>query len=324
MIRPIHPITRAALWLLLALATPALAQTPFDRATATELRRIETDFEYGKYEAVLASSTARLEQGALSDAERLELNRLAALAAFNLGRTQEARAHFRSLLRQDPDHSLDPFRVPPPAIALFDSVRTELGAELVTIRERKASQEMARAEEAAARLRERSELEQLRAELTELNDRVKVRTVERHHILINFMPFGMGQFQQRRNGMGVGLAVSQGALAATSVVAYATRWSLRQRVTEPVSGRLGEDPFVRELWLLPNARRAEDELWAVVQFTSGIAFFAAWALGTVDALLHHRDIESIEPVPPDALSPGVSLHVVPVGDGASVGLSLRF
>jgi len=317
---PVHQLARAALWLLLALAPEALAQTTFDRATAAELRRIETDFEYGKYDQVLAASTARLEQGALADAERLELHRLAALAAFNLNRQGDSRAHFRSLLRLDPDHTLDPFRVPPPAIALLDATRAELGAELDGIRRRKAALEAARAEEEAARRRERSELEQLRAELTELSDRVTVRVVERHHILVNFIPFGMGQFQQGRHGMGLTLAVSQGALAATSVVAYATRWGLRERVTERISGRLGEDPFVRDLWLLPTARRAEDELWAVVQYTAGIAFFAGWALGIVDALLNHRDVESIEP--PAALE--TTLQVAPLPGGVSAGLTLRF
>lgn len=320
----LHLLARTALCIALCLAAPARAQSQFDRATAAELRRIETDFEYGKYEQVLESSNLRLGQGALSDAERLELHRLAALAAFNLQRTDEARAHFRSLLRLDPDHSLDPFRVPPPAIALLDQTRAELSAELAVIRERITAQESERAAQEAMRQQERTELEQLRAEITELNERVQVRVVERQHILTNFVPFGVGQFQQGRNSTGVGLAVSQGALAATSIIAYATRWSLRERVTETITGRLGEDPFVRELWLLPSARRAEDELWAVVQFTSGIAFFAVWAIGVVDALLHHRDVESI--MAPDAASPapGASLHVTPLEGGGAAGLTLRF
>lgn len=316
---------------LLMLPLAALAQGN-DLQAQAELKRIETDFEYGKYDQVLESAEARLELGALDDEVRCELHRLAGLSAFNLEKPDQAERNFRHVLRLDPDYTLDPFRVPPPAIELFDQVRRGMAAELPELRARKAAREAAQREEEASRLRERSELEALRTQLDELNRRVTVRYVERQNRLVNFMPLGLGQFQQGRVGVGVGLAVGQGALAATSVLAYVARWSLRETVVEEINGRVGEDVYRREAWLLPSARKGEDEMWAAIQLSTGFAFFGAWAFGIIDALIHHKDMVQSEPVevapseaPPSALplqAPRLDITLLP--GGAAAGLSVRF
>src|SRR5690606_14880548 len=188
----------------------ALAQAPKAPLDA-ELQRIETAFDYGKYADVLEAVPRRIEAGNLSEESRRTLYQLAALAAFNLDRPDEARRNFQQLLRLDPDHELDPFRVPPPAIELLETTREAMAEELIAIREQLELRRAQETAEAEARESEREELDQLRAELAELNARVTERVVQRHHILVNFMPFGLGQFQQGRHGVGIGLAVAQGA-----------------------------------------------------------------------------------------------------------------
>lgn len=304
--------------LLLLLAAPSAAQGP---VPDPEVHRIETAFDYGKYAEVLEAVPRRIEGGSLSDDARQTLHQLAALAAFNLDREEDARRHFQHLLRLDPDHELDPFRVPPPAIELLESTRAAMSEELATLRQQLETRRAEQLAASSAREQERRELEQLRLELAELNARVTQRVIQRNHILVNFMPFGLGQFQQERQGVGIGLAVAQGALAATSIVAYATRWSLRETVTEVIEGRIGEDPFTRTIWMLPTARRDEDELWATVQYATGVAFFAAWAYGIVDALLQHRDITPLSRAPEPA---GLRLHVAPTAGGAHAGFTLQF
>lgn len=312
----------AGLLALILLSWPLVgrAQTP-KPAVDAELQRIETAFDYGKYAEVLESVPRRIDAGNLSEEARRTLYQLAALAAFNLDRHDEARRNFQHLLRLDPDHELDPFRVPPPAIELLETTRDDMAEELEAIRQQlelRRAQELANAD---ARESERKELDQLRAELAELNARVTERVVQRHHILVNFMPFGLGQFQQGRHGVGVGLAVAQGALAATSVVAYATRWTLRENVTETVQGRIGQDPFERTIWMLPASRRESDEIWAVVQVATGAAFYLAWAYGVIDALIHHRDIVPLSKAPAPE---GPRFHLQPAPGGGHAGFTLHF
>lgn len=311
---------RVALVLMLW-AGVSLAQTPAKAPLDAELQRIETAFDYGKYAEVLEAVPRRIDAGDLSDEARRTLYQLAGLAAFNLDRTDEARRNFQHLLRLEPDHELDPFRVPPPAIEFLEATRASMAEELDAIREQLEQRRVEDQAEATERERERKELDQLRAELAELNARVTERVVERHHLLVNFMPFGLGQFQQGRHGVGIGLAVAQGALAATSVVAYASRWSLRENVTETVQGRIGEDPFERTIWMLPAARREADELWAVVQFATGAAFYLAWVYGVIDALIHHRDVVPISMAPPPE---GPRFHFQPAQGGGHAGFTLHF
>ena len=80
-----------------------------------EVASIRASFEYGKYAEVLERAGARIDRGDLRDEELAELHRLAGLSAFNLNRLDDASRHFKALLRLEPDHSLDPFVVPPPA-----------------------------------------------------------------------------------------------------------------------------------------------------------------------------------------------------------------
>ena len=47
-----------------------------------------------------------------------------------------------------------------------------------------------------------------------------MRTVEKRNFLVNFVPFGAGQFQQGRTSLGIVFAAGEGALAVTSIIAY--------------------------------------------------------------------------------------------------------
>ncbi|MFY0577546.1 hypothetical protein ACN28S_27385 [Cystobacter fuscus] len=185
-----------------------------------EVPALRATYEYGHYAEVLERATSRIDRGRLSEQDLLELHKLAGLSAFHLHHTDEATRHFRALLRLDPDFHLDPFAVPPPAVNFLDTLREQMGEELERVRqERRARQERERAE-AERRERERVEAEEQRRRMEELSRQVTVRLVEKRSLLVNFVPFGAGQFQQGRTGMGALFAATEGLLAATSLATY--------------------------------------------------------------------------------------------------------
>jgi len=114
--------------------------------------------------------------------------------------------------------------------------------------------------------------------------------VERHNFLINFIPFGMGQFQQGRNTLGVVLAGSEGALAAASVIGYLAHESLYQAGSITLDDRQvpGSTTTIR-YWGIPPERANEAQTWRLVKVLSGAGFYVLWGYGVIDALLHHQD-----------------------------------
>jgi hypothetical protein len=318
----------------LLLATSALAQ---EAPPDPEVVRLRQSFEYGKYGEVLSLGQARIDRGGLGEAGLLELHRLVGLAAFNLGKKDEAERHLAALLRLDPDHALDPFVVPPPAVQFFEGLRKKLSPELSKIRELKAMQAMQAKQEAEARRRTEEALEAQRQRLESLSRRVTVRTVQRRSTLLNFVPFGAGQFQQGRNTHGLLLATSEGALAATSIIAYWALEALFEVRQVPLPNRVGpsETFFVEERGI-PVERRTEAEVWQVIKYASAAAFYAVYAYGVYDALRHHQDevvtettLERPAPsrtTPSGATSspPALEPYLFPSHGGASAGVAIRF
>jgi tetratricopeptide (TPR) repeat protein len=324
------------LLLLLALHVPGAARA--QESADSEVAAIRASFEYGKYAEVLERAGARIDRGDLREEQLAELHRLAGLAAFNLNRLEDASRHFKALLRLDPDHSLDPFVVPPPAVAYFDSLKQGMGSELEFIRqERRLRLERERAE-AERREKERVEAESTRRRAEELARQVTVRTVEKRNFLVNFVPFGAGQFQQGRNSIGVVFAATEGVLAVSSVIAFFAYDSLFETATLDRDDVLTPDGKSKvTVRYIPTSRAKEADTWRLLKVGSGAGFYTVYALGVADALYHHQDdvvrtsIEAV-PTPPKPAasatesSPGVSarLRLYPTSGGLGAGLSGTF
>ncbi len=136
---------------------------------------------------------------------------------------------------------------------------------------------------------------------------------ERHSYLLNFVPFGAGQFQndQRRKGwffFGV-----EAGLAAISIGALATNFAL-----------YGANPYRKCLQNPPSPggcppgdidHTQEDHSRALlgVQLVSGGLFFATAIWGVIDAVRHYqRDVLLPEPSP-SASPSGVRVGLTPLG-----------
>ncbi|MDY7227899.1 hypothetical protein [Hyalangium rubrum] len=329
-------MSRGLLPLLLYLLPVLLLAPRAARAqdTDTEMAAIRASFEYGKYAEVLERAAARIDRGSLSEEQLADLHELAGLAAFNLQRTKDAERHFSALLRLDPERSLDPFVVPPPAVAYFDKLKQQMDSELDFLRqERRLRQERARVE-AERRERERLAAEEQRRRAESLARQVTVRTVEKRNFLVNFVPFGAGQFQQGRNSLGIVFAATEGALAVTSVIAYFAYESLFETATVEVDDVLTETgKAVYTLRYIPTNRSRQADTWRLLKIGAATGFFTVYALGTADALYRHEDqvtqttIEErppASPATPKESGPTARLQLYPTSGGLGAGLTLTF
>ncbi|QRN93148.1 hypothetical protein JRI60_28520 [Archangium violaceum] len=311
------------LLLVLGLLVPG-AVLAADEQVDPEVSALRASYEYGRYAEVLERASSRIDRGRLSDNELAELHKLAGLSAFHLNRSEDSARHFRALLRVEPDFNLDPFAVPPPAVAWLDSIREQMSAELDLVRqERRLRVERERAETE----RERVATEERRRRVEELARQVTVREVEKRSYLVNFMPFGAGQFQQGRTSVGTLLAATEGALAVTSILSFFAYNSLIEtgKVTVDAIGGPKDITYT----YIPTSRKPQALVWKWLKWGSAGGFYAVYAAGVIDSLRYHQDqvvqthIETL-PLAPQPAPPAARLNLHPTPGGAGVGFTLAF
>lgn len=310
-----------ALGVLLTLAPAAgLAQVVPER----ELEIVKAQFDAGNYSEALKRTNAAMAVANFSDGQRVDLHRIAALSAFNLGDGEGCAQHFLQLLQLNPDYVLDPFAAPPPALRRFEQVKKDNGDALNLVRQQLALRAEQERRAGAEREKQRLAEEERRRRLEDLSRGVTVRTVERQSMLVALLPFGAGQFQQGRNSVGVTFAVTEGALALTSLLGYLAHQAIYTPHTFSWTDRLTADGrySVTVNWI-PPARQGEADAWRWLTNLAGAGFYAAWALGAVEAGWHHQGqsvTETKETIlaPPPAHS--LRLQLVPGGAGATLSL----
>ena len=312
--------------LLLGLLAPGavLAEELVD----PEVTTLRASYEYARYAEVLERSGSRIDRGRLSEKDLAELHKLAGLSAFNLKRGEDATRHFRALLRLEPDFNLDPFAVPPPAVTLLDGIREQMAAELDLVRQERRLRLERERTEAERREHERVEAEEQRRRVETLSRQVTVRQVEKRSFLVNFVPFGAGQFQQGRAGLGTLFAASEGVLAVTSIISFFAFDSLIE--TREVTVDDIREPKKVPVRYIPTERSKEARAWQWLKWGSAAGFYGMYAAGVADALLHHQDqvvethIETLPAAPPLPAPPRAELHLFPTAGGAGAGFTLTF
>ena len=321
-------MSRAAGWVVLALLAGSTARAQQSAGEEADLAAVQSEFEFGHYRDVLERAERRIDRGGIDEASLVQWHKLAGLAAFNLKRTEQAQRHIAALLRLDPDFALDPFVYPPAAVAFVDRQRQVLAPELDRIRaERRAQAEAARraAEERAALARQ---AEEQRRQIEEMSRQVTVRTVEKRSFLVNFVPFGAGQFQQGRVAAGTGFAIAEALLGITSIVAYFAYGSLIDTRTIPVDNRFpGAAPIVETG--IPANREDEAKVWRALKIGAGLGFYGVWAAGVADAIIHHQDtvvttrVET-PPTPPPQPSSQQGARIGPGPGTVGASVTIRF
>ena len=296
--------------LLLFQATPPATPSP----TADELRRGKNAFDRGEYDRAieilrpLLYPEIRLE----SEGQIVQAYRMLGVAELFQGHNEAAADEFRKLLQVRPSYRFDPLLDPPLVVDLFNGVLHSHESELATL-------EAKQREAALARQREREQCEKLRAGPSVIEQRFA-----RNSFLINFVPFGAGQFQNGQRGRGWAFLAAEVTLAAVSVAAFSTNFALYgarptrgcrydTRATPCLPGDIDHTDEDRSRWLLRT------------QVASGAAFFVAVAWGVADALYHYRPETPLAPSgQPTAKSSVPRLLPVLAGDTLGPGLYFRF
>lgn len=188
--------------------------------------------------------------------DAVEAHILLGASQFENGDRDSAREEFTKALEIDPERSITTLTFSEGAVRLFDQTKDDLRARMEHDAERR------RLAEAAA------QLEAYKKSLV---------VYETRPYYVNFVPFGAGQFQEKRRGPGVLFAVSEGltgGLSAGIFLYLSTKYGLVAKVP------LGEGASVRRLQQL--------------EIGSGIAFLGIYAWGVVDSLLHHQARARVE------------------------------
>jgi hypothetical protein len=294
--------------LLLFQAVPQAVPSP----AADELRRGKISFDRGEYGRAieilqpLLYPEIRLE----SEGQIVQAHRMLGVAELFQGDNDAAAQEFRKLLQLQPDYRFDPLLDPPQVVDLFNGVLRDHEAEVETL-------EAKQREAARARQRDREQCEKLRAGPTVIEKRFG-----RNSFLINFVPFGAGQFQNGQRGKGWAFLAAEATLAAASVAALTTNFALYGfRPRRGCRYDTGATPCPPEDIDHTDENRSR---WLLrTQVATGAAFFAAAAWGIVDALYHFRPESPLPLAPPNQQTASVP-RLLPVLAGNTIGPGLYF
>ena len=149
-----------------------------------------------------------------SEGEVVQAHRMLGVAYLFENQTDEARREFRKLLELRPDYRFDPLLDPQRVVDFFNGIVKEEEGAIAAIEARRRQRD---AELAARRQREAARLYPQAAPAV---------VYERRSYMVNFFPFGAGQFQNGERGKGMFFLGSEAALGAISLGAFATNLAL--------------------------------------------------------------------------------------------------
>lgn len=178
-----------------------------------------------------------------------------------------AKREFEKALGLDPNRQLDPLLINnKQAIRLFDDTKAD-----IRNRERDAA-----AKEQLARLRKAAD-----------DFRKNAIAYESHSLVLNFVPFGAGQFQNGEKLKGGLFLGSEALLFGASVGIW---------------GYLADKYGINNQHLNVDRQTAQD-IRTLQEFEvgTGIAFFAVWIYGSIDAYRHYK--AEVRGTIPDSLLP---------------------
>jgi tetratricopeptide (TPR) repeat protein len=290
---------------IVAIAAATAAATGASASPAQDLDRARQSFRQHDYDAAMKLATFLLypDEKLALPGDLVEAHVILGASNFETGHRAEAKTEFEKALQIQPDKSLTDLLFSEGAIRLFDETKADIEA---------------RAERDAQLRKLADERERIR------KYKESLVIVERRSFGVNFVPFGAGQFQNKQRVRGVLFAAGEGATGGVSVGVFlylAGKYGLNAQV-----------PVVEG----PGVRRLQQ-----VEIGTGIAFFALYAWGVVDSLLHYKPrvqiegddtlLPSLRDLPPDTRKKPAPkktsvldrLHVTPMitPDGAGLGLT---
>lgn len=236
-----------------------------------------------------------------------------------------AEEEFRKFLQLRPDYRMDPLLEPQQVVDFFNSVLTQQQAELSELERRQA--------EAAAE-------EKRRIEAVRHGPLVIERRYGRNSYALNFIPFGVGQFQNGHRAKGWFFALTESTLGLVSIGALTTNLALygfNPRTTcidNPAPGARADGRTLRGCppGTLPDDKADRAALLTQVQVVSGVLFWGVALWGIIDGVMHFQPevpLSSLDPAQGTARARGRRLELRPfLLTGArgepGAGLTFRF
>ena len=257
-----------------ALVLAVLLATP-----ASDLKKAKDRYEFGAYaDAAGAVREVLAQHPDLPEDLAVEAWRILGLAEYQLKDEASAREAFVHLLSVNPDYALDPFLVPPAIVDFFDRVKRESEPQLQPLRERK------RQLKEQERLAEEAKRKLLAEEIARSGPPSKLVVVQERVYLLNFLPFGAGQFQNGDTTKGTIVLVTQALFGAVNIGAIllhnaiADNPSNRCTITTPTN--CSNPP-------IPDSDRQLLSNIDIVKYVSAGLFWASYAYGVADSLVHY-------------------------------------
>lgn len=248
----IEPQSRCALAGTLAVLIALCVAAPAAAQPAETLNSARTEFRAGNFpKAISLLSTLLYPNNQLSDKGQIaEAHLLLGVSYFEIGNPSGANQEFEEALFIDRSLRLDPLLFSERAIKAFDEKKKQVQAQVARDQER----------------------ERLNREKAEFEARVKnALVVEKRDYIVNFAPFGLGQFQNGHATKGTALAITQAGLAGTSL----SLW-LYQIFNYGYRGSVPED----EIGLVNSIQ--------IAQIGTAVGFYLVWAYGIVDSLSNYK------------------------------------
>jgi hypothetical protein len=274
---------------------------------SVEFQRGKVAFDRGEYGRAIELLRPLLypEPRLQSEGEIATAHRMLGVAHLFERQNDQATQEFRKFLQLRPDYRMDPLIDPPLVVDFFNGVLKQQEVELAEL----------------GRLRQEAEADERRRRET---DRSVTQPFERRFVrnslMVAFVPFGAGQFQNGHRTKGWVFLGSQSLLAGISTAAFATNFALygaRPVIhCEPApAGTRGPgcSPGYR-----PSPDQSRSQLLLKVQLVSGALFFAAAIWGVTDAILNFQP--EVEMAPADQTRGDKAAQAV----GPRASLSPRF
>jgi tetratricopeptide (TPR) repeat protein len=208
--------------------------------------------------------------------EAVEAFTLLGAAFFEIGNKERAVEEFTQALDLDPERSITTLTFSEGAVHLFDRTK----------------------EDVQLRLQHDAEKKQIAERLEKLEAyRKSLHVYTAHPFYLNFMPFGLAQFTQNRNGMGTLQLIGQGSTFVASVGIFGYLVGTYGFVSNAVPITSG-----------PAVRRLQQ-----IEIGTGIAFFGFYAWSVYDAIRHHKARQQVQG--DDSLIPKELLDPTPTKPG---------
>ncbi|HEY6080733.1 MAG TPA: hypothetical protein VIW29_18085 [Polyangiaceae bacterium] len=303
----------------------ASAKRPEDRLSDdAELARVAGLYEAGKYAECSSAVESLLDplahyplrQPAIVENARVYW----AACLLGQGKPEAADAPLRAAIHENPQMKApDSLVFPQPVVQRFLKVRDSLISEI-----RAAEQALITQAQAEARKREEGR-ERERQRMLELEKLARQElVVVKNRRVLSFMPFGVGQLQNRQEALGYTLMVSEAAagLLCISAVIAQSRYAAAADELRRTGNAVNEDIVNRDI-----------TTWGTVRDVSFWTFAGLAVGGVVQAQFEYvpefRDVrtrplpKSLTPVPaPAASQKSVDVSYVPYADPNGGGVTL--